>query len=183
MISVRIIQIFLVMIFFVVGCSEKKKNEGQDQPALELIRQKNLILQVDSINQPELVKLIKNRNGKILFINVWATWCEPCREEFPDIIRLSKLYNESELEVVGISVDFPDEINSKIIPFLLKTKVPFKIYVSDFKKDEDLINILNVKWNGALPATFIYDRMGIQRYMLIGKGTYNKFQNEIEKLE
>ena len=181
--SLRIIQIFLVIIFFVVGCSEKKQNEEQNQPASESVGQKDLSLQVDSIGRSELVKLINNRKGKILFLNVWATWCVPCREEFPDIIKLSNTYKNSDLEVVGISVDYPDEINSKIVPFLLKNKVPYKIYVSDFKKDEELINILNAKWSGALPATFIYDRNGIQRFMLAGKGTYNKFKNEIEKLE
>lgn len=183
MISLRIVQIFLVLIFFVAGCSEKKQNEGQNRSASESAGQKNLNLRVDSINRSELVKLINYRKGKILFLNIWATWCAPCREEFPDIIKLSDSYKNNDLEVVGISVDYPDEIDSKIIPFLLKNKVPYKIYVSAFKKDEELINILNTKWNGALPATFIYDRTGIQRYMLIGKGTYNKFKNEIEKLK
>jgi thiol-disulfide isomerase/thioredoxin len=181
--SLRIIQFFLLISFFVVGCSEKNQKEEIKQLASESVEQKDLLLKVDSVDQSELIRLINNRNGKILFLNIWATWCEPCREEFPDIIKISKTYKENDIEVVGISVDFPDEVDSKIIPFLLKNKVPFKIYVSGFKKDEDLINILNKNWSGALPATFIFDKQGVQRYMLVGKGTYDKFKNEIEKLE
>ncbi len=68
------------------------------------------------IDQVTLQKLITQRNGKILFLNIWATWCVPCVEEFPDLVRLSQAYPESELEVVGISADFPDEIETKNPP-------------------------------------------------------------------
>ena len=86
---------------------------------------------VEKINQATLEKLIKNRNGKVLFLNVWATWCAPCKEEFPDLVKLADKYKNLKVDIIGLSVDYTDEIDSKIIPFLKKNKANFKIYVND----------------------------------------------------
>ncbi len=138
-------------------------------------------IKVDLINKTKLEKIIKERNGKFLFLNIWATWCAPCREEFPDIVRLAEEYKEKKIEFIGISIDYPDEIASKIIPFLMTNKVIFKNYVNDFNNDEDLINMLDKKWNGALPATFIYDTKGKKLSFLFGSKSYQEFKIEIEK--
>jgi thiol-disulfide isomerase/thioredoxin len=183
MISLRTIPIILLILISFISCTEKTHDKEQNTIIDKSVQQRKLIQHVDSIGKSGLEQLITNRKGKTLFLNIWATWCVPCIEEFPDIVKLSEKFKNSDLEVIGISVDYPDEVNTKIVPFLLKQKVPYKVYVSDFKKDEDLINTLNVKWSGALPATFIFDKQGVQRYMLVGKGTYDKFKNEIEKLE
>lgn len=119
--------------------------------------------------------------GKTVFLNVWATWCAPCREEFPDLIRLADLYKDNDVVFISISADYPDEIESKILPFLKKFKVNFPVYVQDFKDPQDFINLVNTSWNGALPATFIYDSKGVQQSSIIGKRDFDSFKKEIEK--
>ena len=64
------------------------------------------------------------------------------------------------MEIVGISADYPDEIETRIKPFLAKSKSNFRVFVQNFSKQEDLINRLNKNWGGAIPATFIYDASG-----------------------
>ena len=64
---------------------------------------------VNPISEENLEQLINNRNDKFLLINVWATWCIPCREEFPNLIKLAKFFDEK-LDVIAISVDYEDEI-------------------------------------------------------------------------
>lgn len=151
-----------------------------NQPSKE---QSQVVVQpVRTIDEKGLRKLIKTRNKKVLFLNIWATWCAPCVEEFPDLVKLSQHYNLNEVEVVAISADFPDEVESKILPFLKKQKVPFKTYVAKFENQDSFINSLNKSWNGALPATFIYDAKGKQRFFFIGKGDFDRFKNEIEKV-
>ncbi|PKL81721.1 MAG: thioredoxin, partial [Ignavibacteriae bacterium HGW-Ignavibacteriae-3] len=109
------------------------------------------------------------------------TWCVPCREEFPDLIKINNEFKGKNVEVVGISIDYPDEITSKIIPFLKKNKANFKNYVKGFPKDEDLINAIDENWNGALPATIIYDRNGKKVSFFEGKRSYEEFKAELEK--
>lgn len=136
---------------------------------------------VEKIDKAKLQKIIKDRKGKALFINVWATWCIPCREEFPSIIKL--VSENKDIEFIGISVDFPEEVDSKIIPFLKSTKANFVSYVNAFEGDEELINSLDKNWNGALPATFIFDKSGKKVSYLEGKKTYEEFKKEIARVK
>jgi thiol-disulfide isomerase/thioredoxin len=137
---------------------------------------------VDPIDQTGLKELVSKRNGRILFLNIWATWCAPCVEEFPDLIKLAQSYPGSEVEVVGISADYPDEVESKILPFMRKQNVPFRIYVAKFDHQEDFINSLNPSWSGALPATLVYDAGGKQGYFSVGAGTFEKFKRVIDSV-
>ncbi len=138
--------------------------------------------QVEKMNKSSLDKLIKNRNGKILFLNVWATWCRPCKEEFPDLVKLAEKYKNSKIEIIGLSVDYPDEVESKIIPFLKKNKANFKIYVNDFEDVQDLIDYLSKDWNGGIPATFIFDKNGKQKKFILGMRHFEYFDNEINSI-
>ena len=137
---------------------------------------------VEPIDKMGLQKLIKERNGRILFLNIWATWCAPCVEEFPDLVKLSRAYPDQEVEVVGISADYPDEVESKILPFIKKHDVPFRILVAKFEHQEDFINGVNPSWSGALPATLIYDQHGNQRLFLVGQGTFERFKKSIDTI-
>jgi thiol-disulfide isomerase/thioredoxin len=138
-------------------------------------------IDIKSIAQNEIDNLIENRKGKLLLINIWATWCIPCREEFPDLVELSQNY-QNELDVVAISVDFKEDIENKIIPFLKKNKVEFPVYINGFKKDDQLINYFSKDWNGAIPATFIYDKNGKQVKYIEGKHSFESFSSIIQKL-
>lgn len=134
--------------------------------------------EIDEISLDGLSELIKNRNSKVLLINIWATWCVPCREEFPGLIELSDQYEDG-LEVVGISIDYPDELESKIYPFLNKFQLNFTNYISGEKNAEKFINFLNTDWNGALPASFIYDTDGEQVEFFIGKKSFKEFEKVV----
>ncbi|MBT8379585.1 MAG: TlpA family protein disulfide reductase [Ignavibacteria bacterium] len=136
-------------------------------------------IKVEIVSVEDLRKIIENKTGKPLLINVWATWCAPCREEFPDLVRLADEY-EDKIDVVGISVDFPEELDSKIIPFLKKQGASFTNYVIKVIEPEDFINLLNKNWSGAVPATFIYDEKGRQVKYLIGKQSFEEFEKAIE---
>lgn len=137
--------------------------------------------EVKEAGKTELQKLIKERNNKPLFINVWATWCAPCREEFPDLVRLADKY-KGKVDFIGITVDEPDELESKIKPFLARNKVNFNILINSFPDAEEFINYLDNEWNGAIPATFIYDRDGKKVSSIIGKQDYKFFETEILKV-
>jgi len=138
-------------------------------------------LEVSEITLDELNDIIKNREGRVLLINIWATWCVPCKEEFPDLIKISDKYSEK-IELVGISIDFPDEVESKIIPFLNKLKPNFINYVNVENDTERFINNLNPDWSGSIPATFFYDSDGKQFLFYEGKMSFKEIENEALKM-
>lgn len=135
---------------------------------------------ITTIDETKLRTLIAERNDTPLLLNIWATWCKPCVEEFPDIIRLS---NEAKsIEVVAISADFPDEIDEKILPFLKTMNVPFKVYVADFADQDEFFSMFDQRWGGEIPATFIYDHNGKQTQFLRGKHTFADFKKAVEEV-
>lgn len=157
----------LIFAFFAAGVlSIEAQNKAKD-------------ISVEKIDKAKLTKIIKERKGKPLFLNLWATWCVPCREEFPSIVKLVDEYKD--VEFIGVTVDFPEEVDSKIIPFLKSNKANFVSFVNGFEGDEELINLLDKNWNGALPATFIFDKNGKRLVTLEGKKSYEEFKKEIEK--
>ncbi len=163
---------FIISIFVIfLSCGEKSQTPDMKETSFS----------VDILDEAGFQKLILDRNGKFLFINVWATWCIPCREEFPDLIKLANIYQSKQIEFIGLSADYPDEIELKILPFLKEFDLNFKIYVQKFKSEQDFINRLNESWSGALPASFIYNPNGVQLAFLNGKKSFSEFQEAIEK--
>lgn len=134
---------------------------------------------VTPIDKERLDSLIAQRNGKQLFLNIWATWCKPCVEEFPDIIRLSN--ERADIDVVAISADFPDEIEEKILPFLKKMNVPFDVYVADFAGQDEFFSLFDKRWGGEIPATFVYDRSGRLVNFMRGKHSYIEFKKAVDE--
>ena len=135
---------------------------------------------ISVIDEQAIEKIISQRSGKVLLINIWATWCVPCKEEFPDLIKLSEKY-KSEVDVVGISVDYRDEIESKIKPFAKKMNVNFPLYVNGISEAEAFINFFDSDWNGAIPASFIYDPGGKNVSKIYGKMDFVFFENAIKQ--
>jgi thiol-disulfide isomerase/thioredoxin len=126
---------------------------------------------------------IKSANkGKVILFNFWATWCRPCVEEFPDLLKLNDNYNDSSFKLVLVSLDFGKSFEEKTMEFLKKNDVDFVTYFNGFKKDEDLINYMSKDWEGSIPATFIYDKKGVFRNSFIGKQSYETFSNAVKKL-
>ncbi|MDZ7332290.1 MAG: TlpA family protein disulfide reductase [candidate division KSB1 bacterium] len=174
--------IFWIVILLVLNCRSKSERQTSlPKPTAHLAEQTDEIV-VEKLDEFGLRKLLSQRNGKVLFLNVWATWCIPCREEFPDIVQLSKEYQQNKVEFVGLSVDYPDEISTKIIPFLRSVRANFKIYVQDFKDPAVLIQRLDANWSGAIPATFIFDAEGSRQATFIGMGSYEQFKKELDKV-
>ena len=138
---------------------------------------------VEPIDQAGLKRLMRERNGKILLLNIWATWCAPCVAEFPDLAKFSQTCDTTAVEVAAISADYPDEVDAKIIPFLRKMSISFPVHVAQFEHQEDFINAVNRSWSGALPATLIYDSHGKERFFHVGQQSYADFKHEVDKIK
>ena len=169
------------MLLLLSGCSSRNTDGSQNKkieasPALH-----SVVRSVELIDQKGLDKIIHERKGKPLLLNIWATWCQPCIEEFPDLIKLAS--SDTLVEVIGISVDYPDELDTKVLPFLEKLKIPFKIYIAKFNKQEDFIAAVDSTWNGAVPATYIYNGSGKKRFSFIGQETFEQFKKNIKMVK
>jgi thiol-disulfide isomerase/thioredoxin len=137
---------------------------------------------VRPINEAKLQKLVTNLPGKVVLVNFWATWCEPCVEEFPDLMKLAREYRPRGLEIIFVSIDDPEEINAKVLPFLQAQNVSFQTYIKQAKDDEAFINAIDPNWSGAIPATFIYDANGMLVKRLVAQQNYETFAEAVQPL-
>jgi thiol-disulfide isomerase/thioredoxin len=110
---------------------------------------------------------VRARRAPAVLVNVWATWCLPCREEFPDLMRLRQTFAKQGLELVLVSADFEEQI-PEAKAFLAENGVDFPTYVKQ-QDDMAFINAMNPDWSGALPASFVFDRGGELRFFHEGK--------------
>ncbi len=125
-----------------------------------------------------LAKLAAER-GKPLMVTFWATWCEPCRDEFPMVNELVHQYQPKGLAVFGVSLD-DDAEESLALRFLAKTQPIFPNYRKKPGKEEEFINRVSPKWSGVLPATFFYDPTGRLIGELTGEQPRKAFVTAIE---
>jgi len=126
-------------------------------------------------------RLRAQQHGRVLLVNFWATWCEPCREEFPGLVRLHNTYRSRGLSLVEISMDEP-ESRPAIEKFLKSQGANFGSYRQRFKDFEALVNSINPRWGGGIPATFLYDRQGTLVESWQGATTFEEFEHAVKPL-
>ncbi len=125
----------------------------------------------------QVLDAVRAAKKPVVVVNLWATWCIPCREEFPDLMKLRRAYKDRGIEVLLVSGDFSSE-RDQATTFLTEQGVDFPTYI---KTGDDMafINAFDPKWSGALPATFIYDGQGTLRHALLGKSSYAQFEEKV----
>ena len=115
---------------------------------------------VTLLKPAEFKKLKDDAKDKVLVINFWATWCAPCVAEFPEFVKLDAEYRSKGVKIIAISTDEKSDLAGAVIPFLKKQKAEFPSYLSDADDPQELIDVVDKNWSGALPATFVFDKAG-----------------------
>ena len=143
--------------------------QGEQSPAPVLL----------SVDAGSLNVVRAESKGRVLVLNLWATWCKPCVEEFPEFMKLQREFRNKGLDVIFVSIDEDDaKTKQKVTAFLKRMKVSGRSYIKKAGDDENFINAVNPKWSGALPVTLIYDQHG--RFVEMESGSLNLF--ELEKI-
>jgi thiol-disulfide isomerase/thioredoxin len=120
--------------------------------------------------------------GHIVVVNFWATWCGPCVEEFPALVRLQDENWTQGVRLITISVDEPEVLESGVKPFLFAHRTTGAAFLMDMAANEDFLYKLSDEWSGGIPQTFIYDRSGRIARSLTGRQTYERFQAAVDEV-
>ena len=115
-------------------------------------------------------KTLADYEGKVVLLNVWATWCEPCKVEMPSIEKLHREFGPQGLAVVAVSVDDPGA-ESRIVDFVRDLQITFEVL-----HDPQQLTTRNWQITG-YPETFIIARDGVIRKEVIGAADWSSEAN------
>jgi thiol-disulfide isomerase/thioredoxin len=138
----------------VFGCSVKWSDkrpwvkQGLEQWAKEPVG-------LDTVDEAGVRALARNEGGKKLrLLNVWATWCGPCKIEFPDLVALHRIYRGREFEVVTVNADEAVR-RETALAFLKEQQASMRNVAFDKGDPYALVEAVDAKWPGALPHTIL----------------------------
>jgi thiol-disulfide isomerase/thioredoxin len=131
------------------------------------------------------LKTVLRRNPadkKPLLVNFWATYCEPCEEEFPELLQIDEEFRSRGLEFITISLDDLAEIKREVPKFLAQTKAKMPAYLLKTDDIEAAIAAVAPEWQGGMPFTILFDGNGKIAYSRQGMVKPPVLRAEIEKL-
>ena len=104
-------------------------------------------------NYASLEKYIQPKEGELLVINFWATWCEPCVAEIPYFNQMISEYKRHNVRLIFISLDFNKLLEKRLIPFLNQNEMLGEaLHLADSRQNV-WIDQVDKDWSGAIPAT------------------------------
>jgi thiol-disulfide isomerase/thioredoxin len=162
----RVLSLAIAGLFLFAGWvfaqTERGAGKTSSSSAQAAVTEDPPLIDLNGYNQ-----IIAKYRGKPLVVNFWATWCEPCRSEFPMLVELAKQYAPQGLVVIGVSLDDNPDLNL-VRHFLAESHPGFPNY-----REKPGINVdafyrgVNPQWRGTMPQTIFYGRDGhIARYLV-----------------
>jgi thiol-disulfide isomerase/thioredoxin len=133
------------------------------------------------IDPQDYQKILEQYKGKPLLVTFWATWCEPCRDEYPMLNELAKQYAPQGLHVVGVSLDQDGDL-ILMRRFLARYKPIFPNYRKKKGEEDAFIQAVMPGWNGSIPASVFYAKDGRQIGHLVGAGDRETYEAAIRTL-
>jgi thiol-disulfide isomerase/thioredoxin len=144
-------------------------------------------VQTAAPRDPELIdlqgyqKMVQQNKGKPLLVTFWATWCEPCRDEYPMLNELAKQYAPQGLKVVGVNMDQDGDL-ILMRRFLARYKPVFPNYRKKRGEEDAFSQGVMSGWNGSLPASFFYAKDGTMIARQLGAADHDTYEALIRAL-
>ncbi|MEM6298647.1 MAG: TlpA disulfide reductase family protein [Bacteroidota bacterium] len=113
---------------------------------------------VKKIKIEDLEAVMNKDDGKTRIVNLWATWCRPCVAEMPHFEELAQEYADKNVELLFVSLDFPDQLETRVEPFVARKGIKSEVVLLDETNTEHWMPKISPAWSGAIPATLIVNK-------------------------
>lgn len=148
------------------GCSIKWKDKAAETEAY-LAKVSAEPVTVELADAAALAALRRNDSGKLRLVNFWATWCEPCVAEFPQLVAINRMYRHRAFEMVTVAANYPDE-KDKVLAFLTKQQSSGRNLLFGDNDKYKLMEAFDKSWNASLPYTVLISPKGEYLYRVEG---------------
>ncbi|HEX3147532.1 MAG TPA: TlpA disulfide reductase family protein [Gemmataceae bacterium] len=137
-------------------------------------------VRLDAVSYTDLATEVKALQGKVVLVDVWGSFCAPCREKFPHVVELHRKYAGRGLTVISVSVDVPGDTDAKAAArdFLVLQKASFRNVILT-----DKAAVWQEKWKvDGPPLLFVFDNRGRLAGRWEGKFDPAEVEKKIVKL-
>ena len=164
--------------------SVSNANTSANTNTTEKKREENSIAAPAAMMQADIKLLdgatfkLADKKGKVVLVNLWATWCGPCRDEMPALVEMQEKYKNKNFEIIGLDVD--PEGEQEIKNFAVKMNLNYQLGWAD---DSFLNEFHKVTKAEVIPQTILFNRDGNMTAIFIGGGAknINKMRESVEK--
>ena len=125
---------------------------------------------------------LENGKDTTYAVNFWATWCGPCVKELPYFEALEKANLGTKFKVLLVSLDFADQLESKVIPFVKKKAPISEVVLMDEERPNKWIPRVSDKWTGALPATLFFNAQKKTRHFHEGSFKEGELEQKLTEI-
>lgn len=109
----------------------------------------------------QIVDVVQKARGEVVFFHLYASWCGPCRHEFPDVVELGKRYRAQGLRMVTVSVDEQrGDLEAFLRPYNANIVFPSYLMTGSEQEFAQGLKALGANFQGGIPYTAVYDRNG-----------------------
>jgi thiol-disulfide isomerase/thioredoxin len=132
------------------------------------------------LNAQALRDLLGAQRGKVVILNLWATWCAPCLREIPVLISIANGMAARGVVLVGVAMDEPQSLNTLVEPFRARFFPQFTTWLRDEPDMDSIASVVDQTWNEILPTTYIIARDGKLLTKIQGARSEAQFRAAIE---
>lgn len=147
-----------------VNTSTAPANSGEPKKGSEYPPLAEKVASADMKNLDGTTFKVSDRKGKVLLLNLWATWCGPCRSEMPSLVKMQDEHRDKGFEIIGLNTDDGDT-KEMIDKFAAELKLNYTLVWADSAMQAALLKISNF---GGIPQSFVIDRDGNLRGVFRG---------------
>jgi thiol-disulfide isomerase/thioredoxin len=177
--------LLLVVLALAGGCARQVSEPANDnanigeKPKSVYPPVNSRIMQAENRNLDGSAIKLEEKKGKVILINLWATWCGPCREEIPHLIELQSKYKDKDFEVIGLDVD--PETKEEIEKFAAEMEINYTI---GWAHEDLTVEVMRMNQMSGIPQSILINREGQLTGIFRGGGAnvINKMKQTVGKI-
>ncbi|UCB51663.1 MAG: TlpA family protein disulfide reductase [Candidatus Zixiibacteriota bacterium] len=165
---------FVLLTIGVPGCGEDESNPGNhpdDTPPVGLKESPQEGFLAPDFTLPDLAgksHTLSKLRGQVVLVNIWATWCGPCKREIPSLVRLYQSRKDKGFEILAMSVDRIS--SSRVASFASNYRMSFPVLLNPRG------DVAHKYWARSIPSTFLVDKKGVIRWKVVGTREWDDAQ-------
>lgn len=137
---------------------------------------------ISVISLDQLEQRLENGSDTSFVVNFWATWCGPCVKELPYFDQLTVHAVGTKTKVLLVSLDFAEQLETKVIPFAIERGLKSEVILMDEAKPNKWIPRVSTHWSGAIPATLFVNTQKKTRHFYEGSFNEGELELKLQKL-